>query len=117
MVATTSLATTKLIEADKGGVVSINQWAYIYFPPGSLAEDTEITAFSELTQDEINFYFEPSNTYFLKPAEFVVSWAIYYYVDSLILNGEDDTQITPEMNWWGLKYYINHFSLYYFRRR
>ena len=118
MTATSANAASKFIKADKGGVIRIDWWAYLKIEPDGLSQDTRVTADLEWTDDQINLQIEAPGATLCKPAKLMISWwAIYDFVDSFILYGDDGSEIKPFINWWGLNYYMSHFSLYYFRRR
>ena len=114
---TAVFAATELIEAKKGGTINIAPGVRLVIRPGALEEDTAISADMIQKRDRILFRFKPSRTEFLKPAELRIHWQAIEDVEDLILYGEDGEEIEPEIRGWGTKYYIEHFSLYYFRRR
>ncbi len=117
--ATTALAATKFIEADEGGAIRIARGAWLLIPPGSLEEDTLVSANRRQTKNRIYFDFEPGGTPFAqdKPAQLWISWRYIRKLDDLILYEEDGSEIMPHFSGGWMKYELNHFSLYYFRRR
>lgn len=120
LVATTVFAATKLIEAKKGGVVQIAQGVELVIRPNALEEDTVIAASMELQRKRVVFEFGPDGTKFRKPAHLSLSWAAMEALgdlESLTLYGEDGEEIEPKIKGWGMEYPIDHFSLYYHRRR
>lgn len=117
LIVTSAFAATKFIKARSGGVVRIDRGVRLVIRPRALEEDTVISANMIQEQNRICFHFGPDDTEFLKPAELCVSWRAIDDVDDLTLYGEDNEEIKPEVKRWGVKYYIEHFSLYYFRRR
>jgi hypothetical protein len=126
MTATTAFAITKLIKADKGGVVPLCQGAKLVIAPGALAQDTAIFAEMVQTEDSTTFTFGPSGTQFAIPAELDVTWKALgrngkdkKYAESIVLYNEDGEVIDsePEISSRGVVWDIEHFSIYYHRRR
>jgi hypothetical protein len=121
IVATTAFAATKLIEADKGGVVPMGHGVKLTILPNALEEDTEISAEMEYTEDRINFHLGPSGTEFSEPAELRLTWKAIggRDVENIALYDENDQEIEtePEIENSGVVFYIEHFSIYYHRRR
>lgn len=121
LTATTALAATKFVKADKGRVIHIAPGVKLVIPPEALEEDTVVSADMEKTDDYIDFYFGPSRTKFAKPAELRITWQAISRmdVDDLTLYNTDgkEIEIEPDIKSWGVIYYIDHFSLYYYRRR
>ena len=118
LVAATAFAATEYISAKRGGTVDVAPGVSLVIKPGALAEDTVISANMKVKRDRISFRFGPSGTEFSKPAVLCISWRAIDGVEDLTLFGEDGEEIEPaKTTGWGLKYYIEHFSIYYFRRR
>jgi hypothetical protein len=123
LTATTILAATKFIEAKKGGVIRIARGVCFRVPPNSMEKDDTISADVVLEKDRVCFYFEPDGTTFDPPAQLMIVWPtlarlIHLGVRDLTLYYEGDGSGTkPRMRAWGAKYPIEHFSIYYFRRR
>ena len=115
--ATVALATTKLIRAKGGGVINVARGVKLVVKPGSLEEDTEISADLVDEEERICLYFGPDGTQFLRPAILRVNEHVFEGIDDLVLYGEYGEEIEPEIRPWGAQYAIDHFSLYYFRRR
>ena len=119
LIATTASAATRFIRADEGGAVRITSGAWLLIPAGSLEEDTLISANMKRTHNYLYFRFNPSGTVFDpdKPAQLCLAWWRLQGLESFVLYGKDGSEVTPEFRWWGVKYDVDHFSLYYFRRR
>jgi hypothetical protein len=118
LIATTAFAATEYIKAKRGGIVPVAPGVSLVIKPGALAEDTVISANMKVKRNHISFCFGPSGTVFSKPAELCISWQAIDDVEDLTLYGEDGEGIEPaKTTRWGVKYYIEHFSMYYFRRR
>jgi len=122
LTAMTALAATKFIKARRGGVISIDKGVCFRIPPGSLEGDTTISADMVVKEDSICFYFGPDGTTFDPSAELIIAWPalgefIHLGVRDLILYGEDGSETKPKIELRGTKYPIEHFSVYYFRRR
>ncbi len=119
--ATEAFAVSKFIEADVGGTMSLAKGVTFVIPPGALDEDTMIQAHVVMNKNRISYTFGPDGTVFNKPALLVVSWEVLEDagVEDVNLYGEDGKRIKPK----ALKkeesfaYRIEHFSLYYHRRR
>ena len=89
-------------------------------------EDTIISANMMRIGESICFEFGPDGTTFAegKPAVLMISWMVVLYMRlcDFTLYGEDGSEIRPGVRWWGLEYGIDsfaieHFSLFYYRRR
>lgn len=117
LTATTALAATKFIRAKSGGTITIAQGVKLVIRPGALEEDTIISADMIQKRNRTLFRFEPDDAEFSKPAELCISWEVIDGVEDLTLYGENGSRIEPETTRRGVKYYIDHFSLYYYRRR
>jgi len=117
--ATTALAITKLIKADKGGKVPVSNGVKLIVPPGSLEEDTVISADLYVRRDVICLSFGPSGTTFDPSAVLKISWKVIakYDLDDYTLYGPNDLSLSPRITKEGLEYEVPHFSLYYYRRR
>ena len=118
---TEALAVSRLIKADEGGVIDLAEGVSLVIPPGALSEDTRIRAHVVLNRNRISYTFEPDDVVFNRPLELIVSSQVLEDADvgDLNLYGEDGERIRPRK----LKkaksflYRIDHFSLYYHRRR
>ena len=117
LTAAIALAVTKLIVAEEGGMVNISKGAVLLIRPGALEEDTVISANVVRKSEIVCFYFEPSGTEFQIPVELCLSWFFVGDAEELTLYGDDGEEIEPTIYSWGVRYYIEHFSLYYYRRR
>ena len=119
-----TLAVSQLIEADEGGVINIAEGIALVIPPNALDKDTVIharVAIKKKRRNRICYNFGPDGIAFNKPAKLVVSRQVLKDADvrDLGLYGEDGERIRPRI----LRkrkiaiYNIEHFSLYYHRRR
>jgi hypothetical protein len=118
LIAATAFAAAEYISAKKGGTVDVAPGVSLVIKPGALEEDTAISANMKAKRDRISFQFGPSGTEFSKPAVLCISWEVIDGVEDLTLYGENSEEIGPtKITGWGVKYYIEHFSVYYFRRR
>ena len=119
LTAITAFATSQLITAKKGGTIDIAPGVELVFRPNSLEEDTVISADMSVKRNRIVYRFGPDGTVLSKPARFVVSWQVIEDadVDNLVLYGENGEEIEPVERKKCLVYEIDHFSLYYHRRR
>lgn len=121
LIATTALAATRLIKAEKGGVISMGKGAKLVIAPEALEEDTVISAEMEKTEKALEFYFGPRGTDFDPPAELRITWQALggRDVEDITLYDEDGGEIDedPEIRNWGVVFHIDHFSIYYYRRR
>jgi hypothetical protein len=121
LTATTAFAATRFIKAKRGGTIRMDRGVWLVIRPGALEEDAVISADMYMTEDSISFEFGPSGTEFDRPAELRVTWQAIggRDVEDVALYGEDGEEIEeePEIRRWGVVWYIEHFSLYYYRRR
>ena len=121
LTAMTALAATRLIKAKTGGTINIAPGVNFIVLPDALEENTVISADMEETEDGIDFHFGPSGTTFDPPAELRITWQAIggRDVEDITLYGEDGEEIEeePEITPWGVIWYIEHFSIYYYRRR
>ena len=117
LIATTAFAATKLIIAQKGGRINVAEGVVFVIRPGALEEDTVISVDMIRKKKRIIFEFGPDDTRFSRPAELKISWEVLEDVDDFTLYGERGEEILPRKTGWGLIYEIEHFSLFYFRRR
>ena len=124
LIAATVFAATEVIEAKKGGRIDVAPGVSLVIKPRGLAEDAVVSANMKVKRNRIRFSFsavaldDDDDVELTKPAVLRVSWRVIDSVEGLTLYGEDGEQIEPDKTTgWGVKYYIEHFSLYYFRRR
>lgn len=118
LIAATAFAATELIRAKRGGTVDVAPGVSLVIKPGALEEDTVISANMRVKRDRITFRFGPRGTEFSKPAVLRISWQAIDGVGDLTLHGEKGEEIEPaKITGQGVKYHIEHFSVYYFRRR
>jgi len=106
-------------ESSVGSTIQIAQGVCLYVPLGATEDDSVISAEMEWTENYVNFYFGPSPMSFAKPLQLRITWSTIDEMDlgDFTLYNEDGEEIGPEAKWWGVVYYIEHFSLYYYRRR
>jgi hypothetical protein len=122
LIAVTAFAVEQLIIAEEGGVITITEGVYLIVPPEALDEDTMISAEASVKGKRVCFEFGPEGLTFNKPAKLGMTWDTVILLLSngvydFMLYGEDGSQITPRITERGIVYNIEHFSLYYFRRR
>jgi len=124
LVAATAFAATEIIKARRGGRIDVAPGVSLVIKPGGLEEDAAVSATMKVKRNRIYFSFsaaavdDGSDVELTKPAELYVSWQAVDGVEDLTLYGEDGEEIEPaKATKWGAKYYIDHFSLYYFVRR
>jgi len=110
-----------------GGFVNVGS-VQLNVPKGALSE-TIFIWMAEYSDGEscIHFEFGPHGTQFAIPAELNLSWAslkkvssknlILYYYDKTLGEWVEETQGVWSDNRKKATLYIDHFSLYYFRRR
>jgi len=110
-----------LIKAKTGGVVCLGPTMGLYVPKYTFKEDTIVSASFAYNQmcDTIEFDFGPSPASFSNPLELFVSWSDLAYFGllkdpTLYYNG---FPVSCSESDWGITYYLDHFSIYYFRRR
>lgn len=111
-----TLAGSKFIRADKGGVIAIEKGTKLVIPPDSLESDAWVEAEYEEEADALIFEFETSTgqTEFDPPVLLRVSKPILKKASSDVLIGENGEVISPIR---GSIYVLRHFSKYYFERR
>ena len=119
--ATEAFAVSRFINADEGGIIDLAEGISLVIPPGALEEDTMIRAHVVLNRNRICYTFGPDDIVFNKPVELVVSCQVLEDADVKDLNlyGENGEKIKPKKlkKEESLLYRIEHFSLYYHRRR
>lgn len=122
--AATAFAVTSIIEAKKGGKIGVAPGVLLVIKPGGLEEDAVVSANMKVKGNRTCFSLNAAalddgdDVDLTKLAVLNVSWEAIDGVEDLILYGQDGEEIEPaKTTRWGVKYYIEHFSLYYFRRR
>ncbi|MBD3183845.1 hypothetical protein GF312_16290 [Candidatus Poribacteria bacterium] len=119
-------ATESKVTAEDGGKIKIARGVTFWIPPESLKTDTPIYADMWREKKFIVFEFGPDGTKFRRPAELRIQWQSIRDASNFVLYGEKGEQIKPEINIISYKrsainielvYKIEHFSIYYFRRR
>ena len=120
---------TKVIGKD-GGYIEIDAGIYLVVPPQALKADTEIGARMKRDKKDrkTKFYFIPPGLEFHRSAELQATWEAIYDAEE----GEPELQYgveidgvvydvgspaPPSIETWGVRWKIDHFSLYYYRRR
>ena len=125
LTAATVFAALESIEADKGGVIEVSEGVRLVISPGGLAADAEVLGVMNTDEDgNISFTFlayeegDPEASIALeKPALLYVSQDVVGNAGKAKLYGENGEVIKPERSDGGLIYSLDHFSLYYYRRR
>lgn len=123
LTAATVFAAIEFITVAEGGSVSIAKGVELVIVPGGLAKDASVLG--EMYEDEdgnISFVFAANSANgravaLTKPAQLYVSRSIIKGLKDTTLYGEYGEEIVPEKTNQGLKYSLDHFSLYYYRRR
>jgi len=119
LASTTTLAATRIIRANRGGIIRIAQGVKLVIRHAALERDTMISADMVREHGRVCFCFGSDGTAFAddKPAELRISWQAIDDVDDPVLYGDNGEEIEPDIAGWGLRYYIGHFPMYYYRRR
>jgi hypothetical protein len=122
--AATAFAATRIIRAKKGGKIDVAPGVSLVIKPGGLAEDAVVSAYMKVKRNRICFSLNAAalddgdDIELTKPAALNVSWLAIHGVEDLTLYGQNGEEIEPaKKTRWGVRYDIEHFSLYYFRRR
>jgi len=119
--ATAAFAASMLIKADEGGTIEMAEGVELVIAPKALEEDTVIHARVIMKKDRVCYSFGPDGTVFGKPAKLVVSQQVLSDagVTDLTLYGEDGEEIKSKISRKKgyVEYRIEHFSIYYHRRR
>lgn len=124
LTAATVFAAIEFITVAEGGSVSIAKGVELVIVPNGLADDANVLG--EMYEDEdgnLSFVFmayknTPNNSVALtKPALLYVSRSVIKGLKDTILYGDNGEEIVPEKSGNELKYSLDHFSLYYYRRR
>jgi hypothetical protein len=118
---TTIYSTSALIKAKYGGYLSLSKTMGLTVPKYALSNDTVLTAsfVYDKSADTFEFVFGPSPLSFRTQLQLFVSWhdlenfgllhdPILYY---------EGTPVAYSKSYWGMTYYLDHFSIYYFGRR
>ena len=110
-----------LIKADKAGYLCLGSTMGLYIPRYAYSTDIVLTAYFSYNwlDDTIEFEFGPSPTSFNIPLELFMSW---YDLDKFgMLDNPtlyyDGFPVACSEGDWGITYYLDHFSIYYFARR
>lgn len=114
--------TSAYIIAKIGGVLYPSSGMKLTIPPKALSQNTVISSRFEWYPNYIDFVFQPSPMTFAKPLQLFISWyelnkmglfynPILYYDDGL------GTPVRYTIDNFGVTYYLEHFSIYYFVRR
>ena len=119
LITTIAFAATELISAKKGGEINVAPGVVFAVPPKALDEDTVITVDMLEKGKRVRFEFEPSGLVFSKSASLRMTWEAVEAADveDLLLYAEDGSVIEPKTTGQGVAYSIDHFSIYFFRRR
>ena len=117
VVAAGGFAATECMKTQHDSEVRIAPGIKLVVHPGALDKQTRITADLVRRQDSVCFDFGPDGTKFAIPAELRVSWRAIKGLNTLALYGESGSRIRPRLGLRGLRYNIDHFSIYYFRKR
>jgi len=118
---TTISSTSALIKAKTGGYLSLSNTMGLTVPRHALSKDTVLTASFGYNKkaNTFEFVFGPSPMSFRVQLQLFVSWHDLEYFGllndpALYYNG---TPVASRKSDWGMTYYFDHFSIYYFVRR
>ncbi|MBM3242999.1 hypothetical protein FJZ31_42610 [Candidatus Poribacteria bacterium] len=110
-----------------GGTISLSEGTKIVVLPGALLKNTLLSIERWTDEDKVYFHFGPDGLQFNLPVIICLSWASLEDVDleDLILYYWDEEKgewVEVCIAEWDLvekacKFYINHFSYYYYQRR
>jgi len=121
LIAVAAVAATELIDAKRGGRIEIDEGLTLTILPKALSENTEISVnIKERENGQLVFLqFEPDGLTFAdnKPARLFASRDFIGEGSDLTLYTSDGTAIKPKPKRHGAEWELDHFSLYYFRRR
>lgn len=117
----TIYSTSELIKAKTGGYLSLSNTMGLTVPRNALSKNTVLTASFgyDKRANTFEFVFGPSSMSFSISLQLFVSWhdlknfgllkdPTLYYDGAPVESSESD---------WGVTYYLDHFSIYYFARR
>jgi hypothetical protein len=124
LLAATAFAATEIIKAKRGGRVRVGPGVSLVIKSNGLEEDAIVSAHMRVKRNRISFSFSATDlddgddVKLTKPAVLYVSWRVINGLEDSILHGENGEEVEPAIiTKRGAKYYLGHFSLYYFRRR
>ena len=113
------------IKADKGGTIIIDDDTRLIIPAGALEKNTLIRIKMVSNNNKLTFAFTPKGLQFKKPVQLQKSKAsmndaegftLYFAPDEDKLDNYSET-IHPDIDSKNVKWNLNHFSIYYYRRR
>jgi hypothetical protein len=125
LVAATAFAATEIIRAKRGGVVCVGPGVSLEIKPRGLEEDAIVSADMKVKRNRISFSFsavaldDGDDVELTKPAVLCVSQRVANDLEDLTLYGKNGEEIEPvRTTRHGAEcYLLEHFSIYYFRRR
>jgi len=113
-----------------GGYIHVNKDIYFVVPAGALKDDVKIGVRMKRDKKDrkTKFYFSPEGLEFSIPAAIQAYWksiddaeeenpGLQYAVEVDKVIYKVGSEIKPEIEAWGVTWKIDHFSLYYYRRR
>jgi len=114
--------TSALISPKTGGYLCLSSAMWLYVPPKAFNTKTTISAHFEWYTDYIDFVFGPSPMSFAVPLKLFISWYDInqmglLFDPSLFYDDGVGTPVYYTEDAFGITYYLEHFSIYYFRRR
>jgi hypothetical protein len=116
---------SKSIRANKGGVITIEEGIELRIPRGALEENTVISVKMVQNANKTTFRFEPHGLEFNIPVELwatknaisdAESYVLYYALDEKDPDNYTEA-IHADIFGGEVSWYLDHFSLYYYRRR
>lgn len=109
----------KLVMARKGAHINLRDGVDLGIPAGALSEDKVVTWRKVITDDKVEIHLIPDGLKFSPPAVLEVTKQFLNGIGRVErdLFGPDDKEV-PGVDYPGrLQYDLNHFSIYYYRRR
>ena len=117
----TICSSSALIKASTGGILYLSGTMGLYVPAYAYSKDIVLTASFVYNpkKNTIEFNFGPSPTTFNVPLQLFMSW---YDLNNFGLPGNPPlyyagVPVACSVSDWGITYYLDHFSIYYFARR
>lgn len=121
-----AVVVSEKINAKKGGTINIDEGVELVIPPGALDKNTEITVRMERDDKKMVFEFWPGGLVFNKPVELKATYEalsgikdlnLYLVSDPNSITKNYIEKIRPVKYDWGVVWYLDHFSIYYYRLR
>lgn len=109
----------KLIRADVGGNINLKDGVHLRIPAGALDEDVNIETSKTISDRKASITLKPDGIQFATPVELEVSLKFLDSIEGVDrdLIGPDEEPIPGLLSGNKLLYLLDHFSIYYYRRR